>query len=238
MLGVHAKPKEKPNTNMSKKTSPINKKSLQTFISTFDLIQTANGQLELTIQNVNGEKKKAELNKIEEYEEFTRYSLPNPFGSSSHILNLYVFQKIKPTLQESKDSSTLEHDMSDLRIDLVVLMDGTTKKTVSSKGVFYHNNTLVADGTIDDNAKFKIIDNLSKKLRNLKLNEVKVTKDMLGSDKRRVDMELKVAQAGKQLSQKLNLNLLNMKLTPVKSEVEIEDMEQESEFEVETQGES
>jgi hypothetical protein len=227
----------KPKTASSKK-APLNKASFSKFISTFELKELDEGHFDLEVQNVNGEKKKPDLTKLEEYEEYVRYAFQNPFVNSSHILNLYVFKRLKPILVDAKDGGSLESEISDLYIDLAILMDSATKKTIHSKGSFYLKDTLVAEGSINGNANIKIVDDLSRKIKNLKLQQVRVTQDMLGTDKRSLNMELQVAQAGKQINQKLNVNLLNMKQTPVKKiEDEFEEMDQELDSELDKQSE-
>lgn len=211
----------------------VDRSVLAPLISTFDLTTQSDGSLKIELQNVNGQKKSAELKKIEEYTEFTRYALDNPFSAAvaPHVLNLYVFSKIKPTMVESKDSTSAEEDLADLKLDLVVLLDSVSKKTLKTKGVFFYREHVVAEGSVDNNSQIKITDDLSGKVKNCKLQELKVTKNLLGSDKRSLDLEVRLAQSGKQIRQKLNVNLLNMKLTPIKKVDEIEEYDEELDFE-------
>lgn len=205
----------------------VDKTSLAKFVSSFELSKKQDGSLKMEIQNANGQTKDVELQKVEEYTEFTRYSLSNPFAapSENHTLNLYIFEKVKPTVQESREALSAESETSELRMDLVVLLDSVTKKALKTKGALFYKDNLVAEGSIDNNSQIKIIDDLSGKIKSYKLQELKVTKNLLGSDKRSLDFEVKIVQAGQQIKQKLNINLLNMKLTPKPRDEDILDEE-------------
>jgi hypothetical protein len=224
----------------SQKVAPDHKGdqiALSKLISTFDILNEPTLQIEL--MNMNGVKKTENLaTKMEEYQEYTRYSFKNPFGNANeeskknekYNLELYIFDKIKPSLQETKDLNASDSDVTDLRVDLMVLMDAATKKTLKVKAKFYYKDFLIADGNVDNNSPVKITDDLNSKLKSCKIQELRVVRNLLGSDKRSLDLQIKFTQGEKQIKENLNINLLDMKQTPLNKKTE-NDLEEDQETE-------
>jgi hypothetical protein len=189
-----------------------NEKQLSTLISGFEVQTTTADGLQIELLNMNGVKK-AELlkTKMEEYQEYTRYSFNNPFDKK--LLELYIFEKIKPSILDNKEINS-DADISEIRLNLMVLMDPAGKKTLKSKAQVFYKEVLVAEGSIEGNSAIKMTNDLSLNLKNCKMQEFKVTNNLLNSDKRSFDLQIKFAQNGKSIKQNLNVNLLNMKQTP------------------------
>src|SRR5690606_2624460 len=98
--------------------------------------------------------------KIEEYQNFERYSFHNPFVKadveSLHIFDLYIFKDIKPTFVDNRDSSAIEDSASDLRFTIFMLVERATQKTIKSKTHIYIKDNLLATGDIESNAILKL----------------------------------------------------------------------------------
>ncbi|MES2769710.1 MAG: hypothetical protein V4596_11255 [Bdellovibrionota bacterium] len=206
--------------------SEKDKASFGAIVSTFDITSEADG-LKIDLRNINGQTKPEMLTtKVEDYEEYSKYSFDNPY-LQNHRLDLFIFSRVKPNMLDDKDMANSIDDISDLRFDLQVLLDSASKKTIKSKVVVYYKDNIVAEGSVDNNSEIKIKDDLSNKVKNCKLQELKVIKNLLGSYKRSLDLEVKYVQSGRSVKQKLNLNLQNIKMTPKKIETETEENELE-----------
>lgn len=219
---------------VSTKSKPVTLSSndiaaLSALISTFDVSQDPQG-LKIEIRNANGQQKPEILTtKTEEFEEYSKYSFFNPH-QKNHKLDLFIFEKVKPSLLEDRDLNNSIDDISDLRFDLQVLVDAASKKTIKSKMVVYYKDLQVAEGGVEDNALIKITNDLSKQVKNGKLQEMKITKNLMNSYKRSMDLEVKYIQGNKLLKQRLSLNLQNIKQTPIIKVIEqdeIEDIEED-----------
>jgi len=195
-------------------------------IATFDISQDPQG-LKVGIRNANGKEKSQILtSKIEEFEEYSKYSFFNPH-QMNHELDLFIFEKVKPNLLDDRDLNNTTDDISDLRFDLQVLVDAASKKTIKSKVVIYYKDIIVAEGGVESNSLIKITNDLSKQVKNGKLQEIKITQNLMNSYKRSMDVEVKYVQSNRLLKQRLSLNLQNIKQTPIV----IETLEENEEIE-------
>ncbi len=217
-----------PKVTKSTRTT-LSEKDIASFgamVSTFDLTPESDG-LKIDIKNMNGQSRPEMLTaKVEDYEEYEKYSFDNPY-LLNHKLDLFIFSKVKPNMYDDRDITNSIDDISDLRFDLQVLVDSASKKTIKSKVVAYYKDNVVAEGSVDNNSEIKIKDDLSNKVKNCKLQELKVIKNLLGSYKRSLDLEVKYVQFGRSVKQKLNLNLQNMKMTPKKIEIEKNELDEQ-----------
>lgn len=185
---------------------------LSGLISTFDIVQEGE-QLKVNIKNINGDEKAQALDvKVEDYEEYSKYTFNNPH-QDSHTLDLYLFEKIKPTLVDNQDDINSEANMSDLRFDLHVLVDSATKKTIKAKTMIYFNDEVVASGAVENNYHMLIASDLSKKFKNYKLLGMQVIGNYIGSDKRAFDLEATYIQSEKRVAQKFRVSIQNMEAT-------------------------
>lgn len=196
------------------KISKASLSRLSTMIATFEVTPQEKG-LELELSNLNGQKKSEFLTtKTEQYLEYTRYTFANPFLDQESKLDLYIFEKLKPSISDDRDDDS-DTDLSEMYVSLIVLIDSATKKTIKSKAQIFYKDSLVGEGTVDNNSKIKISDDLSSKIKNCKLHELKVVRNLLGSDKRSLDFEVGYIQDKRLVKQKMNVSLLNMKQTPI-----------------------
>lgn len=187
---------------------------LSTMISSFDVTAQEDG-LQVELSNMNGQKKSEFLTtKAEQFQEYTRYSFSNPFADQAYGLDLYIFEKVKPTILDNRNDDG-DADLSEVRVDVMILVDSATKKTIKSRAVVFYKDSLIAEGSVENNSQIRITDDLSSKMKNCKLDGVKVVKNLLGSEKRSLDIEVGYIQGKKMMRQVLNVSLLNMKQTPL-----------------------
>lgn len=187
---------------------------LSTMISSFDVSSQETG-LQVELSNMNGQKESEFLtNKTEQFQEYTRYAFSNPFSDETYGLDLYIFEKVKPTISDDRNDDG-EADLSEIRVDVMLLVDSATKKTIKSRAGIFYKDSLIAEGSLENNSQIRITDDLSSKIKNLRLDGLKVLKNLLGSEKRSLDIEVGYIQGKKIMRQILNVSLLNMKQTPL-----------------------
>lgn len=211
--------KSKKTTSVIPEKSKADIASLSKLISSFS-VQTTESGLKLEIQNVNGEIKSEVLNKkSEEYKEFDKYTFGNPFAINQagdiQKIDLYIFKKIKPALIDDKSSADIEADISEMSIDLMILADSSNKKMIKSNADFYFKDYLIASGNLDSSSQIKLHDDLNKKVKDCKLIELIINKNLLDSNKRLMDFGIKLVHEGRVVEHNFTMSLLNMKLTPV-----------------------
>lgn len=216
---------------ISAKSTPVELSSndivmLSAMISNFDILDDPQG-INIVIRNANGQGRSQILTSaVEEFEEYSKYEFYNPH-QKNHTLDLFIFTKLKPVLLDDRDLNGSVDDISDLRFDLHVLTDTVSKKTIKSKVVVYYKDSVVAKGGVETNLPIKISNDLSKQIKNGKLQEIKITQNLMDSYKRSMDIEVKYVQSNKLLKQKLTLNLQNVKQTPIHEEIIEEEVEED-----------